>query len=123
MTDQPTPRLVWLEIPVTDMDRAKAFYQTALDAPVKDDNNGPNPMAMLPYRGDEGPAGHLYPGKPAQNGEGVTPHLAVEDPLEDVMARVKDGGGAIASPIITVSDMAFFYAIDTEGNSVAFYKV
>lgn len=47
-----TPRnaAVWFEIPVTDMERAKAFYRTVLEVELKDENMGPNPMAIFPAR-------------------------------------------------------------------------
>ena len=65
-------RLVWCEIPVTDMDRAKEFYAAILQAPLKDNNEGPNPMADLPSEDPQAAAGHLYPGKPAPAGTGNT---------------------------------------------------
>lgn len=69
MTQTPTNRLVWAEIPVTDLDRASAFYEKILGAPLKRDDTGPNPMAMLPYSGTLGAAaGHLYPGTPTKKG-------------------------------------------------------
>lgn len=116
-------RIVWAEIPVTDLKRATAFYETILNASLKEDNTGPNPMAMLPYPGGAGASGHLYPGTPAKNGQGITAHLAVSDDLDSVMTRVKNGGGEVVSDIITIPAGSFFYAIDTEGNSVGFFKV
>lgn len=116
-------RIVWAEIPVTNLKRAKAFYETVLDAPLKEDNTGPKPMAMLPYPGGAGASGHLYAGTPAKDGQGITVHLAVSDDLDNVMARVKNGGGKVVSDVVTIPAGSFFYAIDTEGNSVGFFKV
>lgn len=117
-------RLVWTEIPVTDLDRASAFYEKLLGEPLKRDDTGPNPMAMLPYSGDLGAAsGHLYPGKPAPKGEGTTVHLAVPFELDDAMARVGEAGGEIVSDVITIPAGSFFYAIDTEGNSLGIFKI
>ena len=123
MTDANPNRLVWAEIPVTDLKRAKRFYETVLEAPLTDMDTGPDPMAMLPYAGGAGAAGHLYPGKPAKKGEGITAHLATSGELNDAMARVKEGGGEVVSDVITIPAGSFFYAIDTEGNSVGFFKV
>lgn len=117
-------RLVWTEIPVTDLDRAMAFYGTILGEPLKRDDSGPNPMAMLPYSGELGVAsGHLYPGKPAPKGEGTTVHLAVPFELDDAMARIGEAGGEIVSDVITIPAGSFFYAIDTEGNSLGIFKI
>ncbi len=122
MTDQYPNRLVWAEIPVTDLNRAKKFYQTVLQEPLTDMDMGPDPMAMLPNAGG-GAAGHLYPGKPAAKGEGITAHLATTSALKDAMARVKEGGGEVVSEVITIPAGSFFYAIDTEGNSLGIFKV
>ncbi len=121
MTTENPNRLVWAEIPVTDMARAKKFYETVLEAPLTD-MDGPNPMAMLPYAGGQGAAGHIYPGKPAPKGEGITAHLAAPGELNDAMTRVRKGGGEVVSDVITIPAGSFFYAIDTEGNSVGIFK-
>ncbi|MEO1252583.1 MAG: VOC family protein [Pseudomonadota bacterium] len=122
MTDQPANRLVWVEIPVSDMTRAKGFYQALLGEPLKDDNTGPNPMAILPYAGGAAAAGQLYPGKPAKNGEGITAHLAVSGDLKSAMARVKDAGGDVVSDVVKIPAGSFFYAVDTEGNSIGIFE-
>lgn len=122
MTNQMPNRLVWAEIPVTDMNRAKNFYETVLQEPLTDNDMGPNPMAMLPSAGGDAAAGHLYPGTPAKNGEGVTAHLAAPGELKDVMGRVKKGGGEVVSDIIAIPAGSFFYATDPDGNSLGFFK-
>jgi len=114
--------VVWTEIPVTDMARAKTFYAGLLGGELTDDTSGPNPMAFLPRAGEDVVAGHLYPGKPAARGTGPTIHLAVADDLETAMERVRAGGGEVVSPIVTIPAGSFFYAHDTEGNSVGIFK-
>lgn len=123
MTMQRTDRVVWAEIPVSDMARAKAFYASLLGAPLVDEDAGPNPLAMLPRSGEDEVGGHLYPGKPAAKGTGPTIHLRVAGELSDAMARVRDGGGEVVSEIVTIPAGSFFYAVDTEGNSVGVFKV
>ena len=81
----PDNSIVWFEIPVTDMKRAKAFYDAVFKTELQEDNTGPNPMAMFPVTDMKtGNSGHLYPGKPASGGSGNTVHLAAPEPLEDV---------------------------------------
>jgi len=124
MTEHATNRLVWAEIPVTDLDRACAFYGKILGASLKRDDAGPNPMAILPYSGTLGAAaGHLYPGTPAKKGEGITAHLATPFELDDAMTKVGEAGGEIVSDVITIPAGSFFYAIDTEGNSLGIFKI
>jgi hypothetical protein len=69
-----------------------------------------------------GVGGHLYPGKPASNGEGPTIHLVAEGRLEATMERVTAAGGQVVSPPITIPPGRFFYAVDPFGNSVGFFE-
>ena len=58
---------------MTDMKRAKAFYDAVLLTELQEDNTGPNPMATFPVKDmRSGTSGHLYPGKPAP-GAAATP--------------------------------------------------
>ena len=122
MTDAMTGRIVFTEIPVADPERACKFYEILLQGPLTSDDNGPNPIWMLPHaKGGHAP-GHLYPGTPATNGNGITAHFAVNDSLADAMERVKAGGGEIVSELIEIPIGSFVYAKDTEGNSLGLFK-
>ncbi|MBO6639774.1 MAG: VOC family protein [Roseitalea sp.] len=113
----------WAEIPVTDMERGKAFYGTVLGVELNDNNDGPNPMADFPTKDPKtGISGHLYPGKPAPKGTGNTIHLVASDPLDTVMERVKAAGGEVVSPAIDIPAGRFFYAHDPDGNSIGFFN-
>ena len=46
----PADAAVWFEIPVSDFDRARAFYANILQSEIKVDADGPNPMASLSPR-------------------------------------------------------------------------
>lgn len=122
MTEAQQNRLVWTEIPATDLKRAGAFYEALLEGPLTEDNNGPQTMLMLPDFAGTGAIGHLYEGKPATQGDGITAHLAVGGTLEDAMERIKTGGGEVVSDVIAIPAGSFFYAKDTEGNSLGIFK-
>jgi predicted enzyme related to lactoylglutathione lyase len=99
----PKDAVVWFEIPVTDMQRSKAFYSAVLKASFNDENGGPNPMANFVTQDPQsGVSGHLYPGKPAPDGVGPTIHLAAPEPLEETLERVAPNGGKVVSPIIKI---------------------
>ncbi|WP_109356296.1 VOC family protein [Sphingorhabdus sp. EL138] len=122
MTKAKNNRLVWTEIPVTNLERATSFYETLLEAPLTKNEAGPQPIMMLPYEGENASSGHLYEGKPATEGDGITAHLAVDGYLDDAMERVKKGGGEVVSDVILIPAGSFFYAKDTEGNSLGIFK-
>ncbi|MCE8511438.1 VOC family protein [Ruegeria pomeroyi] len=123
MSYKPAHFLVWGELPVTDMERSLAFYQTVTGAELSIDTSGPNPIAVFkPANTETGVALHLYPGKPAGDGRGPTLHLAAQGALEQTMARVTEAGGEVLSPAIPLPAGRFFYAKDLDGNSVGFFE-
>lgn len=119
----PKDAAVWFEIPVSDMEQAKAFYGAVIQGELIDQNDGPNPMAMFPVNDmATGVSGHLYPGKPATNGAGNTVHLAAPDKLEDTLKRVSEAGGEVVSPVITIPPGRFAYCHDLDGNSFSMFE-
>lgn len=59
----PAKASAWFEIPVTDMDQARAFYGSVLQNDLILEESGPNPMAMFAAE-DRTASGHIYPGNP-----------------------------------------------------------
>ena len=114
--------VVWSEIPVTDMDRAKRFYGAVLEQKLTDETNAPNPMANFTAP-DGAVSGHIYPGKPAPKGTGNTVHLAAPGKLEATMERVREAGGEVVSPAVDIPPGRFFYALDPDGNSIGFFEM
>ena len=121
MSDTEQDRLVWVEMPATDLNRAKDFYEAVLQTSLIENNDGPQIMHMIPSKG-ESMCGHLYEGKPATAGDGSTPHFSVTGSLTDAMDRIKSAGGEVVSESIPLPMAAFFYAKDTEGNSIAIFR-
>ena len=122
MTDTNDMQIVFTEIPAADPERACRFYETLLGAPLVRDDNGPNPIWMFPHAPGGHAAGHLYPERPAPDGDGMTAHIAVDGELADAMARVRSGGGEVVSEVVDISIGSFFYARDSEGNSLGLFK-
>lgn len=120
MPTHPANSAVWFEIPVTDLDRSIAFYNTVLDTDLTIDTSGPNPMAVFPTDPPQaGVSGHLYPGTPSEHGPTI--HLGAPDDLAATRKRVEAAGGTAISPDIPLPVGAFFYAKDPDGNSIGFF--
>lgn len=118
----PENTAVWFEIPVSDMARSKEFYGAVLGHALTDEEGDlPNPMSNFPKARDASVAGHLYPGRPAPRGSGITIHLAVAD-LDAALGRVAAGGGEVVSPVIPIADGRFAYCLDPDGNSFGVFK-
>ncbi len=108
----PAHAAVWFEIPVTDMERARAFYGAVLQNELSLNEDGPNPMAMFAAKDRGSVAGHVYPGKPAAAGTGPTIHLSFAAPIEAAMERVTRNGGRVVSPVIEIPAGRFAYCLD-----------
>ena len=121
MADTPNNIAVWFEIPASDLDASKAFYEKVLGITMTRNDDGPNPMVAFTSMMDEGVSGHLYPGTPAKAGTGSTIHFAAKDRLEDAMARVPDAGGKVVSDIIPIPVGRFVYCEDPDGNSFGLF--
>ncbi|WP_417480766.1 VOC family protein [Maricaulis maris] len=122
MSFKPDNFTVWVEIPVTDLDKAMEFYETVFKTELKKiEDMGPNAIAMFQTATEGGVAGHLYPGKPAADGAGPTIHLACPDSLEDTMERLDKAGGTVLSDPIAIPDGRFTYCQDPDGNSIGLF--
>ena len=122
MSFKPKNFAVWTEIPVLDLDQAISFYSNVFNIELAREDTGPNPMAMFPTDDDNSVAGHLYPGKPATDGQGPTIHFACPDTLEATRDRLAANGGTVLSDPIAIPPGSFFYARDPDGNSISVFK-
>ncbi len=123
MPDAIQHMVVWAEIPVTDMDRSRAFYEDVLQCKMHLNEDGPNPILMFPTNDEiSGVAGHIYPGTPSP-GAGPTVHLAVPDTVEEASARVTGAGGKALPGVIDIPAGRFGYAVDPDGNSIGLFQL
>lgn len=123
MAPKPTHAVVWAEIPVSDLQRGITFYHTLTGQELMLDETGPNPIAVFGVADlKTGVSGHLYPGKPARPGEGLTVHLVMPDKVEAAMARCTAAGGTVVSPIVEIPPGRFAYAQDPDGNSIGLFE-
>ena len=123
---KPASALSWFEIPALDLDRAQAFYEGLLGAPMRRENIGPNTLAVFAY-GDSGVGGCVMVGPqvPAPRADGSLIFLNAGPSLDTVLARVHEVGGRITTPKVTLpGDMGVFAHItDSEGNRVGLHAL
>lgn len=113
--------VAWTEIPVSDLAASIKFYNTVFQYELVAIDAGPNEVAMFPGEEGTGIRGHLYPGKPAANGDGPTVHLFVDN-LDAAMERCTQAGGVIVSDIVDIPPGRFAYATDLDGNSLGLFE-
>ena len=117
--------VVWFEIPVNDMDRAKKFYETVFQVSINIVDLGGLLMGWFPDRGDTiGATGTLIKQESyIPSKEGTLVYFNSDD-LQNELDRIEDAGGEIYQPKTQISPehgyMGVF--IDTEGNRIALHS-
>ncbi len=118
--------LNWFEISVTDISRAKKFYETIFGIQMHQEEMMGMQMAYFPYEDMNGKvAGALVQSeyhKPSMDGAKI--YLNGNPDLDNALSKVEAAGGQITMPKTFIADnvgyMAFF--IDSEGNNVALHS-
>jgi len=117
----------WFEIPVNDMERAKAFYETAFKIEIQVVDFGGLQMGWFPSQGLEayGSPGSLIKQESyIPSKEGTLVYFSCED-LQNELDRIEAAGGEIYQAKKQISPeygyMGVF--IDTEGNRVALHSM
>ena len=124
--DQTTNALNWFEIPVTDMQRAKHFYQVIFGIHMEDMDMPGMQMAMFPYEMNSGKlSGALVKSeyhRPSK--DGVIIYLNANPDMKEILERIESEHGEVVMPKTQISPeigyMAFF--IDSEGNRIALHS-
>ncbi len=117
--------VVWFEIPVNDMDRAKVFYEAVFEVKINIQNFGGLFMGWFPFsEGGTGASGTLIKHDSyIPSREGTMVYFNCDD-VANELSRVEAAGGQIYQPKTQISPdhgyMAVF--IDSEGNRVALHS-
>ena len=114
----------WFEIPVTDIARAKSFYENVLGVELTDSEMGPNRMAWFPMEmGAPGAAGTLIQGEgytPSTQGSLVYLHV---DKIETTLDAINDNGGKTLMPRVDIGQHGLIaHFEDSENNRVALHE-
>jgi len=115
----------WFEIPVSNIDRAQAFYEKLLAAPLRRENMGEHTLAVFPYD-DNAVGGCLMAGAGIEpSSRGALVYLNAKPSLDAVLARVEAAGGRITTPKVQLpGDMGVFaHVTDTEGNRLGLHAL
>ncbi|MGZ3946362.1 MAG: VOC family protein [Mucilaginibacter sp.] len=118
--------LNWFEVSVSDIARAKKFYEAIFSVQLEEMDMMGMKMATFPYDPMSGKlSGALVQSdmhKPSA--DGVKIYFNGNPDLDVALSKVEAAGGKVAMPKTKIGDdigfMAFF--IDTEGNAVALHS-
>lgn len=117
----------WFEIPVSDLTRARQFYEAVLETTLHELTTDGQTLAVFPYDREGGATGGalvLSDGvKICQ--EGARVYLNAGESLDATLARVAPAGGQITTPRTELVQGRGAYAViaDTEGNRVGLHAL
>lgn len=120
-----TNALNWFEIAVTDMPRAKKFYESIFEIDMQEMEMPGMHYSMFPFDPSKGKiAGGLAKSPMHQPGSGGSViYLNANPDLQLVLDRIEAAGGKIIMPKTSIGPngfMAFF--TDSEGNTMALHS-
>ena len=121
-----TNAINWFEIAVTDIARAKKFYEIILEIEMIPMEMMGMKMAMFPYKGANGKVGGalVQSEMHTASASGAIIYLNANPDLDLVFNRIEKAGGKTSMPKTLIDEnsgyMAFF--TDTEGNTVGLHS-
>lgn len=116
----------WFEIPVLDMERAKAFYDKVFQIEIQVQDFAGTLMGWFPWaEGKAGASGSLIQNKAYEpsNTAGVLIYFSSQD-LQQELDRVIEAGGKILNQKTQISPDVGYMGVfeDTEGNRIALHS-
>jgi uncharacterized protein len=114
----------WLEIPASDLGRAKKFYQQVLGHELNEVELFGTKMAFFPTDGGH-VSGALVQGNDyTPSDAGVLAYLNGGDNLDQSLSKVEAAGGTVIVPKTQISPEMGYFAlfIDSEGNKMALHS-
>ncbi|WP_423148363.1 VOC family protein [Rubrolithibacter danxiaensis] len=126
--DETTNVVTWFEIPVTDLNRAKVFYETILDIKMIIRADGGDEAVFFPYNPNviQATSGRVTGvlsksdrNTPSSNGTVV--YINASPNLQTVLDKVEPAGGKVLTSVIPIPAGYIAIIIDSEGNKVGLH--
>jgi len=114
----------YFEIPVTDLDRAAAFYTAVFGGPLERTEIDHNQMALFPARdGATGITGALAKGDSYVPGkQGARLYFSTTD-IDETLRQVLRAGGKVLYPKTSIGSLGWVAEFeDSEGNCIALHS-
>jgi predicted enzyme related to lactoylglutathione lyase len=117
-------QVVWVDVPVMDLDRAIAFYSAVLGRPVRKQEYPGMAIGLLPGE-DPDVTGCLVPEEDGLkiSDSGPRLYLNADGRLDEAVAAVEPNGGQVLQPRHPIGPYGHRAIIrDSEGNRVALHS-
>lgn len=117
----------WLEIPVSNLERAMQFYHVVFDLgeiPVYEDYPPARIAVLLPSdKSVQAPGVSLVQSPahiPSRQGVLINFHVGDHAALERAVSMAQENAGSIAEPVVDAGDgVKYLVLLDCEGNTIA----
>ena len=116
-------QVVWVDIPVLDLDRAITFYSAVLNGVVERQEFGEMKFAVLPHA-DTNVSGCLFmKTDEAPSKTGMLVYFNAQGRLDEAVAAVSANGGTVLIPPHSIGPHGFrAVVLDSEGNRIALHS-
>ncbi len=117
--------ITWFEIPTTDFDRARRFYEAILDTTLAEHPFDKARIAVFPHEG-AGVGGCLDESSASRpSADGTVVYLDVDGRLDATLARVEGAGGRVLVPKTALPPGmgSIAHIADSEGNRVGLHAL
>jgi uncharacterized protein len=126
--DEKTNVITWFEIPVTDLTRAKTFYEAIPDIKMVVRNDGGNEGIFFPHDPNvvQATSGRVTgvlskSDKNSPSGNGTVVYINASPSLQTVLDKVEKAGGKILTGKIAIPAGFIAMILDSEGNKVGLH--
>ena len=116
-------RIVWVDIPVTNLERAIRFYSAVIGAPITKEGGPGFAFGLLPHAGGEvGGCLYLPEADNAPSQAGPLIYLNAEGRLHPAIEAVTAHGGQVLKALHEIGPHGFCaIVLDSEGNRIALH--
>ena len=115
-------RAVWFDIPVADLDRARAFYAAVLGVKVHKEKFDATEFCVLDHRDGNGGCLVREPGAITSSG-GILVYMNVDGRIRDAVAQVERHGGKVMQAVHAIGPHGCRAIVqDSEGNRIALHS-
>ena len=116
--------VVWIDVPVLDLDRALAFYSAVLGTELGRMDAPGMSLGFLPGQENGGVSGCLFVAEKVKpSADGPLVYLNCEGRLDEAEASVAAAGGSVLEPKHPIGPHGFRVVIlDSEGNRLALHS-
>jgi uncharacterized protein len=116
---------VWIEIPVSDINRAAKFYGALLGRDLEIRDDGVRKTTTLTPSDFEGCGISINETKDFRpSKDGVFLYVDADGDIDAMLEKVKQAGGTVTTPKTSMGDAGSYGAfLDTEGNTLSFWAM